>query len=436
MQRPDALHSALSKLRGLENYERGFAPYGEARYDPQKTGRLLSYAGIDVSGIRIIHVAGTKGKGSTSHYAHAILRALFPEERAGLYTSPHLLRVTERISVNGAEISGEALASIVEKHYQLFRDFGCTWFDAFTFSAMAYFAAAGCRWAVLETGLGGRLDSTNFCRPAVSVITPIGYDHTALLGDTLAAIAFEKAGIIKPGVPSVSARQEESAMSVIRERARECLSRLTEYDRDARLAIRSRSEEGAVFDAEAGGVTVFGARCAQVGDVLPENLILALLAVLESVPRARREEIRRADPEKWAEAVRRAGETVRLPGRMEKRGNLVFDVAHNDQSFRTLFDTLRSYFGAEKIDLCVGILADKELARVAAVIRENAAFLRRVTMFDFPSERPSGGKALHALLEGLPGLDYVAAPEGVAIDPQVLTAIAGSFHTAAFFQNR
>jgi dihydrofolate synthase/folylpolyglutamate synthase len=427
METSNALRAALDTLRGLDNYERGFAPYGEARYDPGKVGAMLIRCGIDVSGMRIIHVAGTKGKGSASHYAHAVLRALFPDEPAGLYTSPHLFRVNERIRVNDTEISDEAIERIVMKRFPMFRETGCTWFDAFTFLAMEYFSEAACRWVILETGLGGRLDSTNFCRPAVSVITPVGYDHTALLGKTLAAIAGEKAGIIKHGVPVVTAKQNGEALEVIRTRAEECGSPLATFNEAVKLSVLSRTPEGSTFDAEVSGIPVRGIRCVQAGDVFAENLLLAALAVKEALP------FPKFVPADWANALKTAGENVHLPGRMEKHGDLLFDVSHNDQSFRALFDTLRGYFHAGCVDLCVGILADKELECVAAVIRTNAELLHRLTVFDFPSERPSGGKTLAALLEGMPGLRYVESPANVEIDPDTFTVVAGSFHSAEWF---
>ena len=204
----------------------GAQPYSAEHYDLGGFAARLERLGAPQQRFRSIHIAGTKGKGSTAAMIESALRAA--GRRTGLYTSPHLSDYPERIQVGGAAIAPELFA---EALYDIIQRMGPgdgakiepanapkdepppyrTVFEALTALAFEVFAREGIEWAVIETGLGGRLDCTNVVLPEVSVLTALGMDHTALLGDSLAKIAFEKGGIIKPGVPAIAARQSEAA---------------------------------------------------------------------------------------------------------------------------------------------------------------------------------------------------------------------------------
>ena len=178
--------------------------------------RLLGALGVEVERSRFLHVAGTNGKGSVCAMLDAICReAGF---RTGLYTSPHLVTFHERIRLNGVMIPGEAVVAGLSRIRGLIAGWEMhpTFFEITTALALDYFQRENAELIVLETGLGGRMDATNVVRPAVSVITAIGLDHQAYLGSTLAEIAGEKAGIIKPGLPVVSAPQDREAEAVLR----------------------------------------------------------------------------------------------------------------------------------------------------------------------------------------------------------------------------
>ena len=195
---------------------------GASAYKPglDNTLRLMEHVGNPHRQLRAVHVAGTNGKGSTCHLTAAVLQAA--GLRVGLFTSPHLVSLTERIRINGKPISEEEVAAFVAQHRSFLDEVQPSFFETMTAMAFDYFVREKVDIAVIETGLGGRLDSTNVLTPLLSVITNIGMDHTEFLGNTLTQIAREKAGIIKPGVPCVIGETHPQTMNVFLERAREC----------------------------------------------------------------------------------------------------------------------------------------------------------------------------------------------------------------------
>ena len=199
-----------------------FHMVGGAAYKPglETTLRLMAHIGNPHERLRAVHVAGTNGKGSTSHLIAAVLQAA--GYTVGLYTSPHLVSLTERIRVNGRPIPEEVVARFITENKAFLDEVQPSFFEAMTAMAFAYFVQEGVDIAVVETGLGGRLDSTNVLTPILSVITNIGFDHTEFLGKTLTQIAREKAGIMKPGVPCVIGETHPQTMNVFLDRAREC----------------------------------------------------------------------------------------------------------------------------------------------------------------------------------------------------------------------
>lgn len=214
--------SAHAFLDGLTNYERMLrVGYNQANFNLSRMLRILAAVGNPHRNVRCIHIAGTKGKGSTCHMLAAMLE--HAGYRTGLYTSPHLLDVRERIRINGTMISEAAFARVIARIAGALRRSGAkdeaTYFEVLTAAAFAHFVDEEVDFAVLETGLGGRLDSTNVCKPEACGITSISYDHMQQLGSTLEAIAEEKAGIFKPGVPVVSAPQPPGVKRVLRQAA-------------------------------------------------------------------------------------------------------------------------------------------------------------------------------------------------------------------------
>lgn len=224
----------------LYNARPPFHQVGASAYKPglETTLRLMAHVGNPHLQLQAIHVAGTNGKGSTSHLIAAALQA--SGRKVGLFTSPHLVSLTERIRINGVPIPEEVVAAFVTEHKDFLDALQPSFFETMTALGFWYFVQQKVDVAVVEVGLGGRLDSTNVLTPILSVITNIGLDHTEFLGNTLTQIAREKAGIIKPGVPVVIGESHPQTMNVFLSKAQECGSEIyfadqCEYLRRTRL---------------------------------------------------------------------------------------------------------------------------------------------------------------------------------------------------------
>ncbi len=206
----------------LYNARPPFHQVGAEAYKPglENTLRLMAHVGNPHERLKAIHVAGTNGKGSTAHLIAAALQA--SGRKVGLFTSPHLVSLTERIRVNGQPIPEQIAAAFVTEHKAFLDELQPSFFETMTALGFWYFVQQGVDIAVVEVGLGGRLDSTNVLTPVLSVITNIGLDHTEFLGNTLTQIAKEKAGIIKPGVPVVIGESHPQTMNVFLAKAQEC----------------------------------------------------------------------------------------------------------------------------------------------------------------------------------------------------------------------
>ena len=206
----------------LYNSRPPFHIVGASAYKPglENTLRLMEHVGNPHEQLRAVHVAGTNGKGSTCHLIAAVLQAA--GMRVGLYTSPHLIELNERIRINGMPVPQEEVTAFVEQNKSFLDRLQPSFFETMTAMAFSLFVAHKVDVAVVETGLGGRLDSTNVLTPMLSVITNIGLDHTQFLGNTLTQIAREKAGIIKPGVPCVIGETHPQTMNVFLAKAQEC----------------------------------------------------------------------------------------------------------------------------------------------------------------------------------------------------------------------
>lgn len=301
----------------------------------ENTRRLLYSLGVPAPEQRILHVAGTNGKGSVCAMLDAICRAA--GYRTGLFTSPHLVTFRERIQIDGEQVSEEEVARGLTSIRQLVADWEPhpTFFEITTGLALQIFREKNVELIVLETGLGGRLDATNATQPIVSVLTPISYDHQKWLGNTLAEIAGEKAGIIKADTPVVSAAQEDEAAAVIRRRAAECNAPL----QFVRIPVT---------DYE---VSLPGAH-------QKENAALALAA------------LRAAKIEVTAEAIERGLSHVRWPARFQRWDErTVIDGAHNPAGAEVLVRTWREVFGEQKATVLLAVLADKNVNEICRALQ-------------------------------------------------------------------
>jgi dihydrofolate synthase/folylpolyglutamate synthase len=377
-----------------------------------------------------VHIAGTNGKGSTAAMTEAILRA--GGVRTGLFTSPHLISITERIRVGGEPIPPDQFAMLggrVRAAGERLVESGRlpappTFFEQVTAIAFLWFAEQRVELAVLEVGMGGRLDATNICRPLVTAITPVGLDHQQYLGDTLAAIAGEKAGIIKPGIPVVVAPQEPEAQVVILARAEECGAPVIDggvevepvsHTPDLRQWVEFRTERGS-FDA---CLSLRGRHQA-----INARTAIAIVEVLRSTGLS-------ID----TEAIVAGLENCYWPGRLDLRSGplgrtILIDGAHNEAGAVVLADFLRECCRRRPLTLIFGAMRDKDVAKIGEqlfplfeqIIVTGIANPRALD----PAEIVVAGEVERAagLLEALEIAGRVTPPEGLIV-------VAGSLYLVA-----
>jgi dihydrofolate synthase/folylpolyglutamate synthase len=329
---------------------------------------LLNRVGRPQDRFRCVHIAGTKGKGSTSAMIESVLRAA--GYRTGLYTSPHLHTFRERIRLNGALMAKAELVELLAELRPAFEATrGINTFEIMTALAFASFARQGVEWAVLETGLGGRLDPTNVVSPAVCGITSISYDHVELLGPTLALIAAEKAGIIKPGVPLVSAPQAPEAQAVIEQACADRGASLTLIGRDWTATGQAATTTGQTLTLRrADGYALPDLQIRLTGEHQLDNtaVAVAMLTALRDQPALALPSGRGGAP--ISDDTLRAGlADARWPGRFETlqhQPHVIVDCAHNGDSALRLRETLAQFFPAragQRIALVFGASADKDI---------------------------------------------------------------------------
>ena len=319
--------------------------------------RVLKALGDPHEQLSFLHVAGTNGKGSVCAMLEAILRAA--DYKTGLYTSPHLIDFRERIRVGGNKIPRAVASRGLENLRRLAAswDHSPTFFEFATALALQHFAESDCEFVALETGMGGRLDATNAVMPVVSVITPIALDHTRWLGKTVAEVAWEKAGIIKPSVPVVSAPQDPAAAEVIVRRAGElgCSLTFAEAAWDgAELGLRGRHQK--------------------------RNAALAIAS------------LRAAGLNISDAAIAQGLRDVRWPGRFQMIGErFVLDGCHNPHAAQQLLLNWRDLFGTEQADMIFGALGDKDYSTMLEIL---APISREVLLVPVRSERAAAPEIL------------------------------------------
>jgi dihydrofolate synthase/folylpolyglutamate synthase len=301
-----------------------------------------------------IHVTGTKGKGSVSAMCAAALQA--SGLRTGFYSSPHLQDFRERFRIDNELIAPEDFTALVNQLRPVIETIpNITWFEVTTALAFLYFAQKKVDVAVIEVGLGGRLDATNVITPVASVITSLSYDHTYLLGDTLAAIAKEKGGIIKAGIPAVSAPQPAEALEILAEIAAGCGAPLTLVGDDWLYVPEATTWNGEQFLAGPVGEPLESYRTALAGEHQALNATVALAAL---------DHARRAGVRVTPEGIRDGFAHVDWPGRLEIVNYsplLVLDAAHNGESARRLATALEEMFPQHPRVLVFGASADKDV---------------------------------------------------------------------------
>jgi len=399
--------SALEFLYGFIDYER--TPrwkYDDEHFDlTRMAGYLESLGGPHRTG-RFVHVAGTNGKGSV---AAMVAKALFLSgHRTGLYTSPHLISFRERIRIDGVSIpEREVVEEVVRIKEATARFRGLTFFEVWTALAFDYFARGSVDVSVIEAGLGGRLDATNVVTPDVSVITSVSMDHRGILGETLGKIAAEKAGIIKPGVPVVSALQKPEVSAVIEEKAAEAGAELVVVGRDVEFHESGNGlcYRGKMWSLEDVAVPLGGA-------FQMENAAVAL-AVLETLA-SRGIGV-------TAESAREALETVKWPGRLHvvsENPDVIVDGACNTSAMGRVCDFISSRRAKEKTVAVVAMCRDKEVEEVLSVL---GGCVSRFIVTEVDNPRMLGAEVLAGKIP--PHIPWKAVPDPAgALDEAVSAA--------------
>jgi len=335
-----------------------------AKFGLSNTLKLAEMVGNPQEKLRFIHVAGTNGKGSTCAMLESIYRTA--GLRVGLFTSPHLVAFGERIQVNRKDIGEQEIVQQVEDLKPLLSQFPAdhhpTFFEVVTVMALRYFTERKCDLVIWETGLGGRLDATNIVTPIASVITNIQYDHQMWLGSSLASIAAEKAGIIKDGVPVITATDEPEALKIIQQMAMSKKAPLT--------VVKQIDIEHATLDTMA--LPLLG-RHQRVNAAVAIATVKALRATINVSE----------------EDMRRGLSEVRWAGRMQvitraTGQKILLDGAHNQAGAQALVQSLNDYFPDQRFALILGVLGDKDWEKICQVLAPLAA---RIHVVPVQSER-------------------------------------------------
>ena len=320
----------------------------------EHTVQLLDQIGKPHKKLRLIHVAGTNGKGSTCSILTKIL--IDHGFKVGLYTSPHLKKFNERIQINNCQISDEYIANFFNKNRATINEIKATFFETTTAMAFNYFKDQVVDYAVIETGLGGRLDSTNVIIPKVCGITSISLDHTEILGDTVEKIAVEKAGIIKEGVPTFTFEQKPSVLEILRKEADKKNSNL-DITAESEIDVIKSDGDGSLFnyyDLEF--------ELPLIGDHQVKNCVLAINISKKLLGSS-------FDISK----VKKSVKTIKWPGRLEKvkNKNMYYDVAHNVEGISAMIKTISNSNAYKKVVGLFSLKSDKNIKPICNVIKNN-----------------------------------------------------------------
>ncbi|WP_170839886.1 bifunctional folylpolyglutamate synthase/dihydrofolate synthase [Lihuaxuella thermophila] len=387
------------------------------KYGLERMEWVLGRLGHPERRCKFIHIAGTNGKGSTAAMISSVLiEAGYP---TGMFISPYVTEWNERIQFDGEPISEASfvhwanhLRPFAEEMNQL--EIGApTWFEFMTLLAICYFAYEASPWFIVwETGLGGRLDSTNVVYPLVSVITHVGFDHKDMLGDTLAEIAKEKAGIIKPGVPVVCGSEEEEALRVIAEEARQKKCNLYVLHKDYQIELVHSDSERQTFHFANAYRRLLNLEIPLAGEHQLRNAGTALM----TLDILRQNYATVMEDEQIGQGLKR----VNWPGRMEKVSDqplIVLDGGHNPDGIRALVSSVRQLYTYERLILMVAVMKDKDVKEMLKPLLSVCDMVITTQVQDQP--RSFSADELADEIKGMdPGVPVLAAPtaeEGLSL---------------------
>ncbi len=384
----------------LPMYQRvGGAAY---KADLSNTEKLLDFLGHPEKKFKAIHIAGTNGKGSVAHMMASVLQEA--GYKTGLYTSPHLRDFRERIRINGEMIPKEKITAFVEKNQAGFREIPFSFFEMTVGMAYTHFAEAKVDFAVLETGLGGRLDSTNISFPVLTVITHIDFDHTQFLGHTLEQIAAEKAGIIKKNIPVIIGRRQPETAAVFEKTAREKDAPLfyAEDDFELRRIHTDRPLEKH-YDVWHNNTLYFeNLNSPLLGNYQKENMVTAL----KSLDVLRQNGLIQITKSKLREGLENTVNNTHLAGRwqiLNKNPLTIADTGHNREGIKAIREQLAET-GYEHLHFVLGMVSDKNHEEVLLLLPKNATYY--FCKADVPRGLDAGILREKAFRAGLNGKSY------------------------------
>lgn len=347
---------------------------------------LLAKLGNPHVGLKYIHIAGSNGKGSTLQFIKEILLA--EGLRVASFTSPYLIRLNEQVKINREEISDEDFVSGFQELWPIVQEMdgegnGPTQFEILTAMAFSYFSKKGTDLVLLETGLGGRLDTTNVVQPLLSIITSISLEHTNILGNTLGEIAFEKAGIIKKGAPIISGVTTEEPAKVIEDKARSMDVPYYQIDKDVHVHAIKQDELGQSFSFSFKDTTIENIAVKMLGRHQINNAALAIAAatiVREDIPE---------------QSIRKGIGEAQWNGRFEIISNeplIIIDGAHNPAGIEVLLNTLKTRYPDYRYRFIFSSFRDKDYATMLQLLDTEAS---QITVTEFKHERAANAEVLY-----------------------------------------
>ncbi len=383
-----------------------------------------------------IHVAGTNGKGSTSHLIASVLQSL--GLKVGLYVSPHYKDFRERIKINGQYVSKQYVTKFVAKNQKLFSDIQPSFFEMTVAMAFDYFYTEGVDIAVIEVGLGGRLDSTNIISPLVSIITNISFDHTDMLGNTLPLIAAEKAGIIKPKTPVVIGEEQVETTPVFLEKAKECGAPIYFASQNFDVQVLNTDFDFTIFDVKSKIVTVNQILKVNInGSYQAKNIttVLQTVDILKGLPF-----FSNYTEGSWQNAVKEGFEHLKLKTQFIGRWQIInrepmvlCDSAHNEGGLRLAMNQLKE-LTFNQLHIVLGMVKDKDISKMLSLLPTEATYY--FCKANIPRGLPAEDLKTIAFAKGLNGKAYSSVKRALGAakrraKPDDLIYVGGSIYVVA-----
>jgi folylpolyglutamate synthase/dihydrofolate synthase len=379
--------------------------------DLSNTIALCNHLGNPEKKFKSVHVAGTNGKGSSSHSLAAVFQAA--GYKTGLYTSPHLKSFTERIRINGIEIPEEEVVRFVEANREFLLELKPSFFEMTVGMAFWYFAEEAVDIAIIEVGMGGRLDSTNVIEPELSLITNIGWDHMQYLGDTLPKIAAEKAGIIKAETPVVISQTQEECEPVFRQLAIERSAPLVFADDYWKVKKTNKGQAKSDILLSASYEVVHDLKKTELEfGLLGDYQVFNLPGILESIEQLRKMGWKLSD-ESVHQGLLKVSQLTGLKGRWQILGKnpwVITDTGHNEPGIKAILEQLKTY-QFDQLWLVLGMVSDKDISKVLSLMPKNAHYI--FCEASIPRAMPAKELAEKAAMQGLKGETIPSIPEAV-----------------------